>query len=67
MHKLPFRRRPYPVVNWCALRIGVACFYSQEKEKQKLRSHFMVPYFFLRALAAPAQTPKEFSTGELAN
>jgi hypothetical protein len=28
--------------------------------------HFMVPYFFLRALAAPAQTPKEFSAGELA-
>jgi hypothetical protein len=25
------------------------------------------PIFFLRALAAPAQTPKEFSTGELAN
>jgi hypothetical protein len=35
MPKLPFRRRPYPVVNWCALRIGVACFYSQEKEKPK--------------------------------
>jgi hypothetical protein len=50
MPKLPFRRRPYPVVNWCALRIGVACFYSQEKEKQKAAEPFYGPLFLSQGI-----------------